>query len=96
MTWSPAVLSLSLQIKTQGNREGKKPHLVPACLPEEGAVSTCLCWEEAGVGCSGCLCVNFSSGDEETPQRLEGPLPRDLGADKAEPVVTGPGSGLSQ
>lgn len=49
MTWSPAVLSLFLQIKTQGNQERKKLHLVPTCLPEEGAVSTCLCSKEAGV-----------------------------------------------
>lgn len=49
MTWSPAVLSLFLQIKTQGNWERKKLHLVPACLPEEEAVSTCLGQEEAGM-----------------------------------------------
>lgn len=42
MAWSPAVLSLLLQIKTQGNREGKKLHLIPARLPEEGTASTCL------------------------------------------------------
>lgn len=41
MAWSPAVLSLLLQIKTQGNRGGEKLHLVPARLPEAGAVATC-------------------------------------------------------
>ena len=42
MAWSPAVRSLLLQIKTQGNQEGEKLHLIPARFPPEGAVSTCL------------------------------------------------------
>lgn len=34
MTWSPVVLSLFLQIKTQSNQEGEKLYWVLACFPD--------------------------------------------------------------
>lgn len=77
MAWSPAVLSLFLQIKTQGNLEGKKLHLVSVHLPEEGAFQpACARRRQVGDAVGVCALTSQVEVRKQSPE-IGGSLPRD-------------------